>query len=230
MNIQGLLKLSLLDYPGTVACTLFTGGCNFRCPFCHNASLVLPEQFTEPISENDFFSFLKKRKSVIDGVCISGGEPLMQKDILSFISEIKKIGYKIKLDTNGSFPEKLKELVCDGLIDYVAMDIKNSPEKYSVTAGYNTLDFSSINESINFLLSGKIPYEFRTTAVRELHNEESFKGIAKLISGAENYFIQNFVDSGNLIKSGYSGFTPQELSSFAEIVRPTVKNISLRGL
>ena len=230
MNIQGLLKLSLLDYPGTVACTLFTGGCNFRCPFCHNASLVLPEQFTEPISENDFFSFLKKRKSVIDGVCISGGEPLMQKDILSFISEIKKIGYKIKLDTNGSFPEKLKELVCDGLIDYVAMDIKNSPEKYSVTAGYNTLDFSSINESINFLLSGKIPYEFRTTAVRELHNEESFKGIAKLISGEENYFIQNFVDSGNLIKSGYSGFTPQELSSFAEIVRPTVKNISLRGL
>ena len=230
MNIQGLLKLTLLDYPGTVACTLFTGGCNFRCPFCHNASLVFPEQFTEPISEEEFFSFLNKRKGILDGVCISGGEPLLQKDIVHFIIKIKELGYKIKLDTNGSFPDKLKELANVNLIDHVAMDIKNSPEKYCLTSGCDKLNFSLIKESINFLLSGKISYEFRTTAVKELHDEKSFIDISELISGAENYFIQNFVDSGNLIKSGYSGFTKEELQSFVEIVRPKVKNVSLRGI
>lgn len=230
MNIQGLLKLSLLDYPGIVACTLFTGGCNFRCPFCHNASLVLPEQFTEPISEDHFFSFLNKRKGVIDGVCITGGEPLLQKDIIEFIIKIKNLGYKIKLDTNGSFPSKLKEIVTAGIIDYVAMDIKNCAEKYALTSGVENLDFSRIKESIDFLISGKIPYEFRTTAVREFHDRESFTGISALINGADNYYIQNFVDSGNLIGSGFSGFSTEELSDFLEIVRPCVKNVSLRGV
>ena len=230
MNIQGLLKLSLLDYPETVACTVFTGGCNFRCPFCHNASLVFPEQFTQPINEEDFFSFLKKRKGILDGVCISGGEPLIQKDISSFIFKIKEMGYKIKLDTNGSFPEKLKILVNDNMIDHVAMDIKNCPEKYAETTGCDNLDFSAVKESIDFLLSAKVSYEFRTTAVKELHDENSFLGIASLIEGAEDYYIQNFVDSGNLIQSGYSGFTKEELEVFTHIVSPKVKKVSLRGI
>lgn len=230
MNIQGLLKLSLLDYPGTVACTVFTGGCNFRCPFCHNASLVLPEQFSTPIKYEDFFSFLNKRKGLIDGVCISGGEPLMQQDIEDFMKQIKRLGFLIKLDTNGTFPDKLKKITTAGFCDHVAMDIKNSADNYAETAGVSKLDFDSIKESINFLLSGTVSYEFRTTAVREFHDENSFKGISSLISGAKNYFIQNFVDSGNLIGSGYSGFTLEELSVFADIVRPAVKNVSIRGV
>lgn len=230
MNIQGIMKLTLLDYPGKVACTIFTGGCNFRCPFCHNASLVLPEQFDEPQDTEEIFSFLQKRRGVLDGVCLTGGEPLLHKDTLHFLAQIKNLGYSVKLDTNGSFPDKLKEIVSAGIIDYVAMDIKNCEEKYAATAGVDNFDFTPVKESIDFLLSGAIPFEFRTTVMREFHDETSFKGIAKLISGAENYFIQNFVHSGNLIGTGFSGFTTEELSSFAEIIRPHVKNVSLRGV
>lgn len=230
MRINGIQKLTLLDFPGKVACTLFTGGCNFRCPFCHNASLVLPEQLDNPLSRDEILSFLKKRQGILDGVCITGGEPLLNKDIGEFIADIKSLGYAVKLDTNGSFPEMLKSLVKSGNVDYVAMDIKNSEEKYAMTCGLEKVDFSHIKESISFLLSGKVCYEFRTTTVREFHDADSFSGIAKLISGAENYFIQGFVASDNMIGSGFSAYSKKELDTFADIVRPHVKNISIRGV
>ena len=230
MRIHGIQKLTLLDYPGKVACTLFAGGCNFRCPFCHNASLVLPEHFDKPLEKDDVLSFLKKRQGLLDGVCLTGGEPLLQPNVNEFLKKVKSLGYFIKLDTNGSFPEKLKETVLSGAIDYVAMDIKNCEAKYAMTCGTDNLDFSKIKESIEFLLSGKIPYEFRTTVVREFHDLSTFREIATLISGAENYFIQGFVSSDNMIGSGYSGYTKEELNSFADIVRPHVKNIPIRGI
>ena len=230
MRINGIQKLTLLDFPGKVACTLFCGGCNFRCPFCHNAALVLPEQLDAPLSADEILSFLKKRQGLLDGVCITGGEPLLNNDIGEFIAQIKSLGYAVKLDTNGAFPDKLKSLVSSGNIDYVAMDIKNSEEKYAITCGVEKLDFAPVRESIRFLLTGNIPYEFRTTTVRELHDADSFLGMAKLLSGAENYFIQGFVPSDNMIGSGFSAYTKKELDSFADIVRPYVKNISIRGV
>ncbi len=230
MNIHGIQKLTLLDYPGKVACTIFAGGCNFRCPFCHNALLVLPEKMDKPLNENEIFSFLKKRKGLLDGVCLTGGEPLLQNDVIDFLSKVKNMGYAVKLDTNGFFPDKLKEIIFSGMVDYVAMDIKNSEEKYAETVGIKNLDFSKVRESIDFLLFGKIPYEFRTTVVRDFHDSKSFDGISKLIEGAENYFLQGFVLSENMIGNGYSAYTKEELEQFANIVRPFVKNISIRGI
>ncbi len=230
MIIHGLQKLTLLDYPGKVACTIFAGGCNFRCPFCHNASLVLPEQMSSPIDEEEIFSFLNKRKGLLDGVCLTGGEPLLYPDSKDFLTKIKKFGYFVKLDTNGSFPDRLKEIVSAGIIDYVAMDIKNSEEKYALTCGVNKMDFANIKSSIDFLLSGKIPYEFRTTVVKEFHDESSFVGISSLINGAENYFLQCYTPSDNMIAGGFSAYSKEELERFADIVRPHVKNISIRGI
>ena len=230
MKIAGIQKLTLLDYPGKVACTIFTSGCNFRCPFCHNASLVLPELLNDTISTEEVLSFLKKRQGVLDGICLTGGEPLINNDVFEFLTKIKDMGYFIKLDTNGSFPKKLKTLVSSGVIDYVAMDIKNSKDKYMVTSGVNDLDISSIKESIDFLISGKIEYEFRTTVVREFHDENSFKGISELIKGADKYFIQCYKESDNMISSGFSAYDENMLGSFADIVRPYVKTVSLRGI
>ena len=230
MDIHGLLKLTLLDYPGKVACTIFAGGCNFRCPFCHNASLVLPEQMDSSLTETDIFSFLEKRKGLLDGVCLTGGEPLLQGDSTNFLKKVKSLGYSVKLDTNGYFPDKLKEIVLSDAVDYVAMDIKNSEEKYALTCGVKSFDFSRIKESIDFLLSGKVTFEFRTTVVKEFHDEISFKNIAKLIAGAENYYLQGFVSSDNLIGNGFSGYEKNQLEYFADIVRPYVKNVSLRGI
>lgn len=230
MKIAGIQKLTLLDYPGKVACTIFTSGCNFRCPFCHNASLVLPELLNDTISTEEVLSFLKKRQGILDGICLTGGEPLINNDVFEFLTKIKDMGYFIKLDTNGSFPKKLKTLVSSGVIDYVAMDIKNSKDKYMVTSGVNDLDISSIKESIDFLISGKIEYEFRTTVVREFHDENSFKGISKLIKGADKYFIQCYKESDNMIGSGLSAYDENMLNLFADIVRPYVKTVSLRGI
>ena len=188
MLISGLQKLTLLDYPGRVACTVFTGGCNFRCPFCHNASLVLPEQMVQDTNEEEVLSFLKKRVGVLDGVAVTGGEPLLHKDIGGFLSKVKALGYEIKLDTNGSFPELLMELVKDGLVDRVAMDVKNSPELYAHTVGLEKLDMAPIERSKEFLLSGTVDYEFRTTVVKGLHTRESLRGAAEWIKGAKEYF------------------------------------------
>lgn len=227
MKIKGLQKLTLLDFPGKIACTVFTGGCNMRCPFCHNASLVTRLD-NEYISEEEFFAFLSKRKGILNGVCITGGEPTLQPDLEDFIRKIKEMGYLVKLDTNGLNPDILKSLVNKELIDFVAMDIKNCKEKYAVTAGTD-LDISAIEESVEFLLSGAVPYEFRTTVVRELHTADDIDSIADWIAGAESYHLQTFTDSGDLIKGGFSGYTKKEMENLVKIAESRIKSVSLRG-
>lgn len=230
MVVFGLQKLSLLDYPGKTACTVFTGGCNFRCPYCHNASLVVGLDEVEPISNDDFFSFLNKRRNILDGICITGGEPLLQPDIENFIREIKNLGYSVKLDTNGTFPDKLIRLVDENLIDYVAMDIKNSPQKYDVTVGLTGIDFSKIKCSVEFLLSNPINYEFRTTVVKELHNKEDFLSIGEWIKGAKQYFLQSFIDSGDILGGSFSAYSKTELEEIKELMLPYVKETHIRGV
>ena len=228
--IYGLQKLSLLDYPGKTACTVFTGGCNFRCPYCHNASLVVGLNEIEPVDYDEFFAFLNKRRNILDGVCVTGGEPLLQPDIEEFIREIKKFGYSVKLDTNGTFPDKLKRLVDENLVDYVAMDIKNSPEKYSLTAGVSELDFSKISNSVEFLLSNSVDYEFRTTVVKELHSKEDFVSIGEWIKGAKRYFIQSFIDSGDILAGSFSAYNKNELEEIEGLMHNFVKETQIRGV
>lgn len=231
MLISGLQKLTLLDYPGRVACTVFTGGCNFRCPFCHNAPLVLPEQLAQDTDEEQVLSFLKKRVGVLDGMAITGGEPLLHKDIGDFLAKVKALGYQIKLDTNGSFPELLMELVKAGLVDRVAMDIKNAPACYGETAGVAGLDLAAIERSKDFLLSGAVDYEFRTTVVKGLHDEERLKEAARWISGAREYYLQQFKDSGQVLNiTGLGAFDEKEMHALAEAVRPWVPAVRVRGV
>ncbi|MBQ9941992.1 MAG: anaerobic ribonucleoside-triphosphate reductase activating protein, partial [Christensenellaceae bacterium] len=214
MKIQGLQKLTLLDYPGKVAATVFLGGCNFRCPFCHNAQLVLPARRHEAgeMSSRELLAFLQKRKGILDGICITGGEPLMEEGAEQLMAAIKELDFALKLDTNGSYPARLKALVADGLVDYVAMDIKNAPGKYAMTAGYNKMDISGVCESVDFLLSGAVDYEFRTTVVRELHTRQDLLDIGKWIRGAKRYFLQTFIDSGDLVKpSGFSAYCGEDM-------------------
>ena len=194
MRISGLQKLTLLDFPNLVACTIFLPGCQFRCPFCQNSSLVLGLENRDEIDENDLFEYLKSRKGRLDGVCVTGGEPTLQSDLVEFISKIKNLGYKVKLDTNGYNPKVLKELIDLSLLDYVAMDIKNSLEKYPLTAGVQNLKIQNILDSISILKESQIPYEFRTTVIKEFHNENDFLSIAKLIEGCENYYLQEYRD------------------------------------
>lgn len=205
MLIRGLQKLTALDFPDRLACTIFTPGCNLRCPFCHNGSLVLKN---EPnIDEEDIFSFLKKRKGVLDGVCITGGEPLLQKDITDFMKRVHDLGLLVKLDTNGAFPERLEEIINLGLVDYVAMDIKNSPQKYPLTCGIDADPkefFKPFEKSIELLLQNRVPYEFRTTVVKELHNLNDIENAGAVIRGAKKWFLQCFKDSGDTIKKGFS--------------------------
>ena len=229
MNIKGLQKTTLLDFPGRVACTVFTGGCNFRCPFCHNASLVLSPNSVSGISEEDFFSFLSKRNGILDGVCITGGEPLLQKDIVDFIRRIKNEGFAVKLDTNGSFPDRLKAIVSENLIDYIAMDIKNCEEKYLLTAGIDE-NCKQVFDSIDFIMSSGVEYEFRTTVVKELHSVQDIKNIAKRIKGAKRYFLQNFKDSGDLIRSDFSAHSEDELRKMLAAAAPYVEMCQLRGI
>ena len=230
MKIHGFQKMTLLDFPGRVACTVFTGGCNLRCPFCHNASLVTDIDGETEIKRETILDFLSKRHGLLDGVAITGGEPLMQSDIVEFISEIKNLGFAVKLDTNGTFPEKLKLLVEQKLVDYVAMDIKNSPEKYALTSGLSEIDIGSIKTSVNFLLSGNVDFEFRTTVVKEFHTIEDIEKIGKFINGAPRYYLQNFVDSGNLIGENLHPVSKEELAKMKEIVSPFIKNVEIRGI
>lgn len=227
MIINGFQKMTLLDFPGKVACTVFTGGCNFRCPFCHNASLL--DGMAEKFSEEEVLAFLKKRKGLLDGVCITGGEPLLQPDIADFIRKVREMGYAVKLDTNGSFPIKLKELVTSGLIDYAAMDVKNCPEKYSMTAGCEKLTFSNVEESIDFLLGGNIEYEFRTTVVKEYHTVSDIEKLAKRISGAKRYFLQYFVDSGNVLKDGLHPVNKEIMEKMRTAAENHVCSAEIRG-
>lgn len=212
MRIQGFQKLTLLDYPGKVACILFTEGCNFRCPFCHNAALVSHVDPSVRLQEEDILRQLEKRRGILDGVCITGGEPLLQNGIEDFLARIKEMGFSVKLDTNGTFPKKLKALVSAGLVDYVAMDVKNCREKYEATAGVCGLSLDAIEESISFLLEGNTPFEFRTTVTQELHTPEDIGAIAEWIKGAPAYYIQNFVDSGDLVGQGMHPVSPEGLA------------------
>ncbi len=230
MRIQGLQKLTLLDFPGRVACTVFTAGCNFRCPFCHNASLVVDIPEASGITEESFLSFLKKRQGILEGVCITGGEPLLQPDIEEFIRGIKELGYAVKLDTNGSFPDKLKHLVEKQLVDYVAMDIKNSSERYAITAGVERLDLESIQKSVDYLKEGHVAYEFRTTVVKNYHEKDSFEKIGQWIAGAQKYYLQNFVDSGDLIGKDTCGCSEEDMKAYLKVVQKYIPEADLRGI
>lgn len=228
MKISGLIKTTLLDFPGKVACTVFTYGCNFRCEFCHNARLVTEEN-SDNITEEEFFSFLSKRKGILDGVCISGGEPTLQKDLPEFIRRIKEMGFAVKLDTNGYEPEILNFLIDEKLLDYVAMDIKSSPSSYSKICGVN-IDTDKIKRSVSILKEGKTDYEFRTTCVREHHSLSDFEAIADWLEGDSKYYLQHFEDSGYLISDGLSAFSKEETIAFAQVIGKKVPNIGLRGV
>ncbi len=228
MRLGGLQKLTLLDFPGLVACTVFTLGCNLRCPFCHNASLVTHPGEGAPLTVEEFFAFLKRRQGLLDGVCVSGGEPFAQPDILEFFAGIKAIGYAVKTDTNGSYPERLREAAARGLLDYVAMDIKNTPEKYAATVGCDAMP-GEIQETVSFLLRGSVPYEFRTTVVDELHNEADFADIGRWIAGAPRYFLQHFTDSGDLIGGGLHAADPEKMRACLRAVLPYVPAAKIRG-
>ncbi len=229
MIIKGFQKLTLLDFPGRTACTVFTGGCNFRCPFCHNALLVT-EQDDDFYSEEEIFDHLELRKNVLDGVAITGGEPLLQKDIELFLYEIKEKGFAVKLDTNGSFPEKLKGILDLGLCDYVAMDIKNHKDKYAETIGLKTFDIAPVEESMALLKESGIPYEFRTTVTENFHTVEDIEKLAQWIEGTPRYFLQNFVDSGNLIDSACKGVSRDTMREMLKAVQKYVPNAELRGM
>ena len=229
MVICGIQKLTLLDYPGKVACTIFTRGCNFRCPFCHNADLVTGKPEVTVTGE-EIFRFLRKRQGLLDGVCISGGEPLLQPDLEDFIRGVRSLGYSVKLDTNGSMPDKLKSLAEKGLLDYVAMDLKNAPEHYGRTIGAETYDVGNIDRSIRFLMGGEIPYEFRTTVVREFHQKADFEEMGRWIEGADQYFLQQFMDSGHVIAPGLHAYDEKILFQALEIVKKYVKTAQIRGL
>ena len=230
MKINGFQKLTLLDFPGHTACTVFTGGCNLRCPFCHNALLVTEEDELEEYPEEEILAFLKKRQGILDGVAITGGEPLMQRDIRAFIEKVRALGYAVKLDTNGTFPKQLRELTDAGLLDYVAVDIKNSREKYAETTGMRELNLSGIEETVRLLLQGRVPYEFRTTVVREFHTPEDIQKIGEWIRGAERYVLQHFEDSGNLIGKNMHPVSKEEMMEMQRIVQNYVGSAEVRGI
>lgn len=229
MLILGLQKLTLLDYPGRTACTVFTGGCNFRCPFCHNAPLVIPGREQEPYTEEEVLSYLKKRAGLLDGVCVTGGEPTLQEDLEAFLRQVRALGYPVKLDTNGSRPEALRALIGQGLLDYVAMDVKSSPEEYARACGV-PVDLEKVNESIDLLLSGCVDYEFRTTVVAGLHTPQIIEQTARRIAGAKRYFLQAFVDSGDLITPGWHALSREEMEACAQAARKYVPTVGLRGV
>lgn len=229
MDIQGLQKMTLLDYPGKVACTVFLGGCDFRCPFCHNGELVLSPAPAE-MDQEALLAFLKKRQGLLDGVCITGGEPLLRPDLPQLLEAIHTLGYPVKLDTNGSHLRALVDLVERRLVDYVAMDIKNSPERYPETVGVPGLDVGPIRESVAFLKEGMVDYEFRTTVVQEFHDGDSFRAIGPWLAGAKRYFLQSFVDRDTVIQEGLHPWGREKLEEFAAIVRPWVPEVALRGV
>lgn len=248
MLIKGLQKITLLDYPGKIACTVFLGGCNFRCPFCHNGSLVLPEKFGETIDKGDFLSFLDSRVGRLQGVCVSGGEPTLHNDLPELLSEIKARGFAVKLDTNGTNPEMLFSLIADGLVDYVAMDIKNSPEKYALTVGlvqpveatssadeklisnfeFPISNLRAVRESAALLMEGRVDFEFRTTLVRELHSAGDIRAIGEWLSGDEKFFLQTYRDEGDLLAGGFSAFSSAETEGLLSILREYIPAAEIR--
>jgi len=230
MEITGLQKTTLLDYPGKIACTVFFSGCNFRCPFCHNASLVTADHRPQPVMDDEgLLAFLQTRRRKLDGVCITGGEPTLQPQLPQLLQRIKELGFLIKLDTNGSRPQVLRQLVDNQLIDYVAMDIKSSPDGYETLCG-GPVDLQAIRESAEFLLHGHVDYEFRTTLVKPLHTAADLDAIGRWLTGAKRYYLQQFVDSGDLIGSGMEAFSAEEMETLRQAVLPHIPHTSLRGI
>lgn len=227
--IYGLLKTTLLDYNGHLASTIFLGHCNLRCPFCQNSTLLGPDIAESLIKEEEVFSHLKKRKHILEGVCITGGEPTLYKGLPEFIKSIKSLGYLVKLDTNGTNPKMLQSLIEKKQIDYIAMDIKNSKQHYKQTAGISEIDLGAIEESVSLLKNNPIPYEFRTTVVKEYHSLEDIRQIGEWLSGPSLYYIQNFKDSEHVLKKELHPFTKEELQEIKSILLPFLPKAQIRG-
>lgn len=230
MNIHGFNKSTLLDYPKHLAATIFVGSCNMRCPFCHNASLVLRPNSQPLISEEEILSYLAKRLTILEGVCITGGEPTIYPELPIFINKIKRMGFKVKLDTNGTNPAMIKELIDNKQIDYIAMDIKNSVDRYKFTAGNKDISLDNINESVSLLLSDIIDYEFRTTIVNELHTENNIKSIGNWIRGAKAYYLQAYRDSDDVISPGLTAPSKEVLTKYKELLSSYVEHVDIRGV
>lgn len=230
MVISGMQKLTLLDYPEKTACLLFTQGCNFRCPFCHNKDLLKLDIPNERVSEEEVFSYLKKRQGILDGVCITGGEPLLQKDIESFIRKIKEMGFLVKLDTNGSCPATLQKLINDNLVDYIAMDVKDDFESYNKTSGVELINLENIKRSIKIIEESNVEHEFRTTVVKELHNYQHLENICEYIGKNEKYYIQNYRDCDTVLSRGLTGFSESELLDIEKRLKVTYPNVMIRGI
>ena len=233
MQIHGLNKTTLLDYPEHVAATVFTGGCNFQCPFCHNKDLVLNPSKQPILEEEEVLAFLKKRNGIITGVCVTGGEPTLQPDLKEFLRKVKEIGLQVKLDTNGYRPEVLKDSVENRLVDYVAMDIKSSKAGYGVATGWESkslFDMNNIEKSVEYLMQNKIPYEFRTTVVRELHTQREIEEIGNWIKGCRAYFLQMYEENENVIERGFHACSKEKMSKFFEILKKYIDNIQFRGI
>lgn len=230
MRISGLQKLSMVDYPGKLAATVFTGGCDLRCPFCHNAPLVLRVAETPEFSQEEVLSFLRTRQGLLDGVVLSGGEPLLQAGAAEFLAAVRSLGFSVKLDTNGCHPEALANILERGLTDYVAMDIKNRREKYAETVGMPGFDLAPVEESVRLLQSSGVDFEFRTTVVREFHTAADIRAIGQWLEGSPRYFLQKFVDSGDLVGTGCHGLEDAEMRALAETARPWFREVALRGV
>ena len=262
MKLSGIQKLTLLDFPGHTAATVFTPGCNFRCPFCHNADLVLgmrregvspdevrprsPHGAFPSYPTDEFFAFLDKRQKLLDGICITGGEPLLQPGLAEFCEEIRNRGFKVKLDTNGSHPERLRPLIEDGLVDYVAMDVKNAPARYAETVGIPYFDIAPVHESVNLLKEKRVPCEFRTTVVRELHTAEDLREIARWLAephgspasasrpykGDAPWFLQSFIDAEGVLggTGRFRAWPPQDLRKILPELQRTLPRTELRGV
>ncbi len=234
MVISGLQKMTLLDFPGKVACTVFLQGCNFRCPFCHNSPL-LAGSAPEVIPQQQLLSFLKGRRGLLDGVCITGGEPTLQADLSCLLEEIKALGFAVKLDTNGSRPQVIKDLVAQGLVDYVAMDVKNSPAQYSKTTGCEKLPLAHVEESLRFLICGSLPYELRTTVVAELHSPQTIEEMGRWLSSLcpghkpQKLFLQYFVDREGVLRSGLTAPAQEDMANYVNILAPFVDKVMIRG-
>ena len=229
MKLHGLQKMTLLDFPGRVACTVFLGGCDFRCPFCHNFELI--DGTAQPImTDDELISFLESRKGLLEGVAITGGEPCLHKDLPELIKKIRAAGYAVKLDTNGYHPEMLKKILDEKLVEYVAMDIKNSEGKYPLTCGLESMDLAPIKHSVDILMNGGTDYEFRTTVIRELHDKEDFEKIGEMIKGAKRYFLQRFTDRDSVPYGNLSAPSFDEMYEFADIARKYIPDTSLRGV
>ena len=229
MRIYGLQKMTLLDFPGHVACTVFLGGCDFRCPFCHNYELV--DGSAPPVmDEEELFAFLRRRQGLLDGVAVTGGEPCMHPELPAFLRRVRELGFRTKLDTNGMHPVLLEQLLAEGLVDYVAMDIKNSPEKYALTAGVGQVDLAPLQRSINLLMEGPADYEFRTTVVAELHTDRDMLAMARWIAGAKRYFLQAFTDRDSVPFEGLHAPPAAVMRDYLHLVVPLVPAAQLRGV